>query len=92
MLGVSGQMEPVLMVEAGLRPLEAIQTATLNAARMLGREAELGSIEPGKLADLVVLDADPLADIRNLRLVDHVVKGGVLYAPRELLTGGHDAR
>jgi len=72
-------MEIKLHVDAGLSPLEAIQAATINAARMVGREKDLGEIEAGRQADLVVLDADPLADISNLRRIGRVVKGGSLY-------------
>lgn len=85
LLGASSQMELVLLTEAGLTPVEALQTATINAAKMLGRESEQGTIETGKLADLVILDADPLADIRNIRRINRVVKSGVVYNPAELL-------
>lgn len=78
-LGASSLMEIKLHVDAGLSPLEAIQAATINAARMVGREKDLGEIEAGRLADLVVLDADPLADISNLGRIGRVVKGGSLY-------------
>jgi imidazolonepropionase-like amidohydrolase len=84
LLGVSSQMELFLMVQAGLRPQEALRAATLDAARMLGRERDLGSIEPGKLADIVILEADPLADIRNVRLIHRVIRGGVIHSPGEL--------
>lgn len=85
LLGASSQMELVLLTEAGLKPVEALQTATINAAKMLGREKEQGTIEAGKLADLVILEADPLADIRNIRRISRVVKSGVVYDPSDLL-------
>src|SRR5262245_7467765 len=66
------------LVRAGLTPLEALQAATRNPARFLGRERDLGTVEPGKLADLVLLDADPLANIRNTRTIRAVVLGGML--------------
>lgn len=66
-------------VQAGMTPLQALQSATIDAATMLGAEDRLGSIEPGKLADLVVTDADPAADIRALRAIRLVMKGGVVY-------------
>jgi imidazolonepropionase-like amidohydrolase len=70
--------ELVWLVRAGLTPLEALQAATRNPARFLGRERDLGTVEPGKLADLVLLDADPLADIHNTRTIRAVVLGGML--------------
>lgn len=65
-----------LLVEAGLPPLAALQAATINAARAMHWEDRLGSIEVGKLADLVLLDADPLADITNVRRIHAVVADG----------------
>jgi imidazolonepropionase-like amidohydrolase len=70
--------EFVYMVEAGMPPMKAIQAATLEAARVLRAEAELGSIEQGKLADLVAVRRDPLAEIAALQDVAFVVKGGVV--------------
>jgi imidazolonepropionase-like amidohydrolase len=68
------------LAEAGLTPLEAIQSATLRAAQMQGVEARLGTVSVGKLADLIVVDGDPLQDIAVLQHgVEHVIKGGVLY-------------
>lgn len=83
-LGAAWQVEMELMVEAGLTPAQAIAAATINAARMIGREKEQGSVEAGKLADLVILDANPLTDIRAVRNVHRVVKGGVVYDPARL--------
>ena len=57
----------MLVKEGGLTPMEAIQSATLEPARMMGLEKDLGTIAPGKLADLVLLDANPLQDIRNTK-------------------------
>jgi imidazolonepropionase-like amidohydrolase len=71
------------LCDAGLSPLEAIQAATGTAARALRREATLGSLAPGKAADLVVVDGDPLADIRLLQdpaRIRMVVQGGRLVA------------
>ncbi|MBI4889119.1 MAG: amidohydrolase family protein, partial [Acidobacteria bacterium] len=64
------------LVTAGLTPAEALKTATWNGAEFLGRLSELGSIEQGKLADLVLLNANPLADIRNTRKISAVVLNG----------------
>jgi imidazolonepropionase-like amidohydrolase len=77
--GFSLHHELVLLVQAGLSPLEALRTATLNPARFLGREKELGTVERGKLADLVLLDADPLQDIHHTQRIAAVIIGGRLY-------------
>jgi imidazolonepropionase-like amidohydrolase len=69
----------LLVTKAGLTALQAIQAATLNGARALGREREQGTIEPGKVADLVVLRADPLVDINNTRRIAYVIKGGHVH-------------
>jgi len=84
--GFSLHDELTLLVEAGLRPLEALQAATLGPARYLGRERELGTIEAGKLADLVLLDANPLDDIRNTARILAVVANG-RYLSRADLDG-----
>ncbi len=62
-----------------LTPMESLETATLNPARYLGFDRDLGTIEPGKLADLLVLNADPLEDIRNTADIAYVVQGGHVY-------------
>ncbi len=71
----------LLVTNAGLTPTEALLAATRTGARVLGRERDLGTLEAGKLADLVVLDADPTRDIRNSRTVRLVLKRGAVYAP-----------
>ena len=67
------------MVEAGMPPLEAIRAATVSAARLLGREAELGALEAGKIADVIAVAGDPLADIAALQRVAFVMKDGVVH-------------
>lgn len=67
-----------LYVESGLSPLDALRTATVNPARYLGREDDLGSITPGKIADLVLLSANPLEDIANTQKIETVVFQGHL--------------
>jgi imidazolonepropionase-like amidohydrolase len=78
--------ELALLVECGLSPMEALQTATLNPARYFGLENEFGTIEEGKAADLVLLDADPLKDIRNIGKVRSVVMRGHFFSRSDLDT------
>ena len=82
--GFSLHDELELLVSAGLTPMEALQAATWNPARMLGREKELGSVAKGKLADLVLLDGNPLESIGNTRRINAVVANGRLYSRAEL--------
>jgi len=76
--------ELALLVEAGLTPMEALQTATLNPARFLGMEKDLGTVQKGKLGDLVLLDANPLEDISNTQKINAVVVNGRLLDRRAL--------
>ena len=71
--------EFVYMVEAGMPPMEAIRAATINAATLLRRQDDLGSVEQGKYADIVAVQGDPLADISVLERVEFVMKGGRVY-------------
>lgn len=78
--------ELALMVDGGgLTPLDALVAAIQGGAAVMGRNAELGTLEPGKLADMVILNGDPLADIRNTRRIFRVVKGGVILDPAEIM-------
>ena len=83
-LGLHAELE--LFVEAGLTPLQALRAATANAAEALGVADELGTIEPGKLADLVIVGGDPLRDIKSVRDVRAVIRGGRYYAVSDLLS------
>ncbi|HEX6213761.1 MAG TPA: LpqB family beta-propeller domain-containing protein [Vicinamibacterales bacterium] len=74
-----------LFAESGLTPFEVLQTATLRAAEALGEASNLGSIEAGKLADLVIVGGDPLADVRNARNVRTVIKNGEVHTLESLL-------
>jgi imidazolonepropionase-like amidohydrolase len=73
-----------LMMDAGLTPREVLASATAAGARVMGREKDLGAVAPGKLADLLILDRDPLVDVANLEAIHRVVKGGRVYTPEEL--------
>jgi imidazolonepropionase-like amidohydrolase len=82
--GASIHRELQLFVRAGLTPLQALQTATLNPAIFFGKTADWGTVAPGKAADLVVLARNPLVDIANTRTVVAVVGDGLYYSPRDL--------
>jgi imidazolonepropionase-like amidohydrolase len=75
-MGPMSHQEMEILVESGIPTLAAIRMGTLNAAAYIGVEEDLGSIEPGKLADMVLLTADPVADIHNTTMIDSVYKGG----------------
>jgi imidazolonepropionase-like amidohydrolase len=76
--GFSLHDELALLVKAGLTPMEALQAATRNAAEYAGQLATVGTIEKGKIADLVLLDADPLSEIANTKRINSVIVGGRL--------------
>ncbi|MDQ4145813.1 MAG: amidohydrolase family protein [Actinomycetota bacterium] len=98
--GASLHQELELLVNSGLTPAEALRSATLHAADALGRGDDLGTLQPGKFADLVIVDGDPVADIRAIKRIDTVFKDGhafkrsdlVASAPRELEEGHPVAR
>jgi Amidohydrolase family len=71
--------ELALLVKAGLKPIEALQAATINAARALRKENGMGSLEPGKFADIVILNSDPLSDIHNTTKIDAVLLRGRMF-------------
>ena len=73
------------MVKFGMTPAQAIHAATTNAADLIGRSKDVGSIEPGKYADIIAVAADPLQDVRALENVGFVMKGGVVY--KNLIAG-----
>jgi enamidase len=83
--GFSNQRALELLVEGGLTPLEAITIGTLNGARYLGRDSEVGTLAVGKQADLVVLGGDPSERIEQVRKVELVFRQGVAYDPQKLI-------
>jgi len=84
MAGFALHRELELDVQAGIPPSQVLQNATLNAARIMSMDKDLGSITAGKLADLTLVDGDPTVNISDIRKTVLVVKDGVLYKPSEL--------
>ncbi len=82
--GYSLHREIELYVQAGFTPMEAIQAATIVPARVMGVDKEVGTVEAGKRADLVVIHGDPLQDIHNTRNVEYVITNGTMYNSAEL--------
>jgi hypothetical protein len=80
MHGLDKHWEMELMSRGGFAPAEILGFATIQSARYLNLDSQLGSIEPGKFADLVIMNANPLDDIRNTRTIDQVMQNGVLYS------------
>ena len=98
-LGAHGQLQGLgahwelwMLAQGGMTPLEALDSATISGARYLGMDKDLGSLETGKLADLVVLDKNPLEDIRNSDSVRFVMLNGRLYDASTLDQIAPDAR
>ena len=77
--GYSLHRELELYVQAGFTPMEAIQAATIVPARVMGIDTQVGTIEPGKRADVIILGANPLDDIHNSRKVEYVISDGIMY-------------
>lgn len=82
--GFDLQDELLLLVQTGLTPSEALFSATVGPANFLGKSSQFGSVAKGELADLVLLDADPLKDIRNVRRVRAVIANGRLFDRKTL--------
>jgi imidazolonepropionase-like amidohydrolase len=82
--------EFALMVKAGVAPMDAILAATRNAADLIGDSADIGSVQPGRFADIVAVAGDPLADITELERIRFVMKGGTIYRQdgRDTTAGG----
>lgn len=82
--GIAAHWEMWSFVRGGMTPVEALRAATIVPARSLGMQRDIGSLEPGKLADLIVLEADPSQDIRNSNKIAQVMLGGRLYDARTM--------
>lgn len=98
-LGAHGQREGLgahweiwMLVQGGMTPLEALRTATLSGARYLGLDKDIGSLEPGKLADLIVLEKNPLEDIRQSEQIRYTMVNGRLFDARTLNEIGNHPR
>ena len=99
-LGAHGQMQGLgahwelwMFEQGGMTPLAAIRVATINGAKYLGLDGQLGSIEEGKLADLIVLSENPLENIRNTESIEMVMLNGRLYDAATLdEIGNHTAK
>lgn len=91
--GAATQRELELLAEAGIPPLEIIKIATFNGARFLGKQEQMGSVEEGKVADAVLLNADPVTDINNCKAIVFVMKAGQIIDESKLsLAGGPQPR
>ena len=84
--GISLHLELQRFVAAGFTPLEALQTATINPARFFGKESQYGAVQAGRVADLVILRANPLDDIANTRSISGVVADGRYWSPENIET------
>ncbi|HKI70920.1 MAG TPA: amidohydrolase family protein, partial [Verrucomicrobiae bacterium] len=77
--GLGYHWEMWMLASGGMTPLEMLRCATVNGSKIVGRPSEIGSIEPGKLADLVIMDKNPLDDIHNTNTIHWVMKNGELF-------------
>jgi len=88
--GLGAHWEMWMLAQGGMSPLQVLKAATINGAEYLGMSKEIGSLEPGKLADLIVLDENPLDDIRNTEHIKYVMLNGRLYDENLHETGNTD--
>ena len=85
--GLSLHWEIAQFADAGAPAIDVLRMATLGGATLVGAEAELGSLAPGKLADIVLLDANPLEHVRHTQRIWQVIKGGRVYDPARMRPG-----
>jgi imidazolonepropionase-like amidohydrolase len=83
-IGSTLHFELELLADAGMAPIDVLRAATIHAAESVGAGAELGALEVGRVADIVLLDANPLEDIANTERIWRVVKDGVVHRPGDL--------
>lgn len=84
LVGLGAHWELWMLVQGGFTPMEAIRAATLDGARYLGLDSDIGSLAPGKLADLVVLERNPLEDIRYSDRIRYTIINGRIYDARTM--------
>jgi len=85
--GIGLQLGLRELVEGGFTPVEALRTVTSSAAKLIGVDRDLGTLAPGKLADLIIVDGNPLKDIRDAYRVNRVMKGGRMYTQQQIAAG-----
>jgi len=86
--GLSLHWEIAQLADAGVPPIDVLRTATAGGAALVGASADLGTLAPGRLADMLLLDANPLEDVRNTQRIWRVVKGGTMFDPVTLRGAG----
>ncbi|MDA3614520.1 amidohydrolase family protein [Polluticaenibacter yanchengensis] len=87
--GIGAHWEIYMMTQGGMSPLQALQTATINSAKSLGLDKSIGSLEPGKLADLLILDKNPLEDIYNSQSIKYTMVNGRLFNAETMAQEGN---
>jgi len=83
--GMSIHQEMELLNQAGISNLEILKIATYNGALSLGIENVKGSVEKGKIADLIILNENPITNIQNTQKINYIIKDGKIYSPNELI-------